>query len=231
MLRIIQPLFDLIAPPLCVICREEVGLVCQSCDKRLEKYRITQNFCLKCGGVFEGRRCPRCRDTKFAFEFNRAVFVYEREVQTLVEDFKYRKIRSLASFMAQKMVEVLRQEYPEIDVIVPVPLHPTKRRERGFSQTSALAEEISRITGIKMVKDNLVRIRNTKAQANLSRAGRIENIKGAFRLRDSSAFKGKRILLVDDVMTTGTTMNEAAKLFKKVKGAKVYSITFAIATF
>ncbi len=231
MLKIIEPVLDLIAPPLCVVCRKEPGVVCSSCDKKLEKYRITRNFCLKCGGVFDGRVCPRCRDIKFSFEFNRSVFVYEGEIRNIVEDFKYRKIRSLVGYMAEKMADLIVREFPVIDVMVPIPLHPTKKRERGFSQTEVLALEISGLTGIPVNTGDLVRIRNTRAQANLSREMRLKNLKGAFKLRNPSNFLGKKILLLDDVMTTGATVNEAAKLFKRVKGTEVYSMTFAIAAF
>ena len=208
------------------------AIICVECRRSLDKnLEIKENFCLKCGGIFDGRVCPRCRDTKFAFEFNRSVYIYKNPVKNLIEDFKYAGIRNVADFMVEKMALLIDREYPHIDFLVPIPIHPTRVRERGFSQTELMVKKLSDVTGIPCDCASLKRVRHTKVQANLSKEERRKNLKGAFELKNAEKFKGRSVLLVDDVMTTGTTMNEAAKLFKKFRSIRVYSITFAIAVY
>ncbi len=229
--KLLEPFVELIAPPLCLLCENPVKdkLICDDCEKEIDKnFAIKKNFCLKCGGIFEGNRCPRCRDTRFSFEFNRSVYIYDGKIKQIVEDFKYNKFKKLADFMAKKMQGLLAREYPQIHVLVPIPIHPTRRRERGFSQTELIARKLSSLTGIDCDCENLVRIKHTKSQASLTKEERRSNLKDAFKLIDPSKFRDQNVLLIDDVMTTGITMNEAAKMLKRY-GAKVYTITFAIA--
>lgn len=231
MIKYLKPFVELIAPPLCLICENPAGdrLICNNCENKIEqKFAIKKNFCLKCGGILEGNRCPRCRDINFSFEFNRSAYLYKDEIKKIVEDFKYRKIKKLAEFIARKMKDLLVQEYPEIHLLVPIPIHPTRKRERGFSQTELITKELSTLTGIKCDCKNLVRTKHTKSQANLTKEERKSNLRNAFKLLDPGMFRNKNILLIDDVMTTGITMNEAARVLKR-SGAKVYTITFAIA--
>lgn len=228
-----KPILNLISPPLCLLCdRPTNNIICDNCKKEIDKsLEIKKNFCLKCGGIFDGRVCPRCRETKFAFEFNRSVYIYTNPIKNLIEEFKYRGIKKVADFMTVKMANLIEREYPEIDFLIPIPIHPTRKRERGFSQTELMVRKLSNFTGIPCDCRSLKRVKHTKVQANLSREERKENLKGAFKLSNVEKFRGRSILLVDDVMTTGTTMNEAAKMFKKHRTIKVYSITFAIAVY
>ncbi len=229
--KLFKPFIDLIAPPLCILCENPVKdkLICENCENEIDRnFAIKENFCLKCGGIFEGNRCPRCRDTKFSFEFNRSVYIYDGKVKQIVEDFKYNKFKKLSDFIAGRMQELLAREYPKIHVLVPIPIHPTRKRERGFSQTELIAKKLSSLTGINCDCENLIRIKHTKSQATLTRKERKSNLKDAFKLIEPSRFRNQNVLLIDDVMTTGITMNEAAKILKK-HGARVYTITFAIA--
>ncbi len=231
MIKFFKPIVDLISPPLCLICENpsENEVICKNCESEIDqKFSIKKNFCLKCGGVFEGNRCPRCRDTRFAFEFNRSVYLYDDRVKQIVEDYKYHKIKRLAGFIARKMKNLLDREFPEVQLLIPIPIHPTRKRERGFSQTELITKHLSDLTGIECDCKNLVRIRHTRSQTNLTREERKLNLKNAFKLQHPENIRNKRILLIDDVMTTGITMNEAAKVLKKHR-AKVYTITFAIA--
>ena len=233
MWKALRPFIDLISPPLCLVCEKPTHeIVCDNCRKEIDKtFEIRENFCLKCGGVFDGRACPRCRDTKFAFEFNRSVYIYQGQVKTIIEDFKYRGIKRVADYIAEKMSDLIDREYPQIDFLIPIPIHPTRERERGFSQTRLMVEKLSGTTGIPCDCISLKRVKHTRVQANLSKDERKENLKGAFELKNVEKFKGRSVLLVDDVMTTGTTMNEAAKLFRKFRSIRVYTITFAIAVY
>jgi len=114
-----------------------------------------------------------------------------------------------------------------LDLVVPVPLHRRKFKERGFNQTEFLAKIIAKHFNLKLVKDNLKRIKSTQTQAKLSKKERAENIKKAFLVKDPDKFQGKSILLVDDVYTTGTTVKEIAKILKRAKAKDVYVFTLA----
>jgi ComF family protein len=111
------------------------------------------------------------------------------------------------------------------DVVVPVPLHPKRLRERGFNQSGLLAKEFSRRHGLPVSFDLLIRKKWTEPQTRLNRKERLENVKGAFGLRDASAVPGRRILLIDDVFTTGTTLSECARTLKKGGASEVYVLT------
>lgn len=215
------------SPSLCLLCDKPVDaeiLVCRECEEKLSAYRIKGPRCYKCGGSMEGRECPRCRELKPVFGKVRAPFVYEGEVRRLISYFKFTGIEKVAKFMASNMVEEIESNY---DILVPIPLHPTRKRERGFSQTFEIAKEISKITGIPL-KEVLFRQKKTKSQTALGGKERRKNLKNAFKLKEN--VEGAKILLVDDVMTTGITINEAAKTLLKGGAEKVDGVVFAIAS-
>ena len=112
-------------------------------------------------------------------------------------------------------------------VVLPVPLHPKRLRERDFNQSLILAKEISKAVGIPLIIDNLQRIRWTRPQIELKGEERLINVKGAFALKNHKAIEGKSILLIDDVYTTGATVRECSKILKKAGVEKVYVLTLA----
>ncbi len=115
---------------------------------------------------------------------------------------------------------------PELDLVIPIPLHRRKLKERGFNQAEIIAKFIALYLNLPLVKDNLMRVRFTASQTHLKREERLINVKGAFKVKRRGMLKGKRVLLVDDVYTTGITLNEAAKEIKRAK-AEVYVFTLA----
>ena len=182
-------------------------------------------YCSKCGSPLEEGRCPRCRE-KLAFDRSRGAFLYEGIVREIISLFKYQGQRKLGDFLAPYLLKPL-SELGKPDFITPLPLHPVKRRKRGFSQTELLACSLSKLTGLP-VKAPLIRVRNTKPQVNLAVEERKSNVRGAFALRGKEEIKGKNILLVDDVMTTGYTLSEAARLLKRSGASSVYALVVAI---
>ncbi len=227
---LLQPLFGFICPSLCLLCERPVSpdvVVCDACHEDLKRRHGIRGGCFVCGGPINGRQCPRCRKESFAFERVRAPFVYREEVRLLVELYKYGGIVRIAGFLARDMASVLPELGP-FDLIVPLPLNKVKERERGFSQTRRLARELERIAGVRMADRLLRRTRNTRSQTGLGREERKLNVRDAFRAEPWTGLEGATVLLVDDVMTTGATMDSAARALKKAGVSRVVAVVAAI---
>ncbi len=173
-------------------------------------------------------KCPRCGE-KLAFDRTRGAFLYEGIVREIISLFKYQGQRKLSDFLATYLLEPL-SELGNPDLLVPVPLHPVKRRSRGFSQTELLARSLSKLTGIP-VRTPLIRVKNTRPQVKLAMRERKINVKGAFVLKAKEEVKGKKVLLIDDVMTTGHTLSEAARTLKRAGAISVFGLVVAIGSF
>jgi ComF family protein len=221
------PLY-LAAPPLCVLCDKPIApddLICRDCKDELENYRIRSPRCYVCGEPLKFSSCLRCKGEKFHFEKIRGAFTYEGPVVKLIELYKYYGIHKLSTYLGEKMVEPFL-ELGDVDFIVPIPLHPSRERERGFSQTHLLGRVISEKTGVPIL-DALIRKRNTKSQTKLGREERKKNLKDAFEV--VGEIEGKSIVIVDDVLTTGITINEASKILKREGALRVKGVVGAIA--
>jgi ComF family protein len=150
-------------------------------------------------------------------------------LKEVIHQFKYRSHQSLAKPLAHLLLSVYRsnQENLSSDMMIPVPLHRSRERERGFNQALELSRKLSRFIRTPVVSGLLVRSRPTKVQAGLSRRERRLNLAGAFRLSRSGVVEDKRVLLVDDVFTTGATLNECAKILKRNGAQRVNVLTVA----
>lgn len=187
--------------------------------------------------------CGQCRTSPPCFSSARAIGGYEGTLREAIHKFKYQGKKRLAIRLGKLMVEHLRKEkedfpqtpikrhqfpsYQEVDYLIPVPLHPSRLRERGFNQSELLAEVIGRDLDILLLNDTLLRIKATQSQTKLSREERIKNVKGAFAIIDAPSFSNKTILLIDDMFTTGATINECAKVLKETKVKKIAVLTLA----
>lgn len=204
--------------------------------------RIEPPFCSVCGEVFDGAadssfQCTNCAGQKLTFEFAIAGFQAEGAVLDLIHQFKYGHDMTLRVPLGRMLEQVLLdsrlQVLPLSDwLLVPVPLHSVRERERGFNQCRELCRELSRRRGIPMV-DTMVRTRATPQQSQLTRFQRLENLRGAFEMRTrysgkTSELRGRSVLLVDDVFTTGATTNECARVLRREAGVeKVVVISVA----
>jgi len=155
---------------------------------------------------------------------------YDSPRKELIGELKYHHKPSLAKILGREMGVILNSDpiLKTSDIIIPIPLHPARKRERGYNQAELLAEEISRFTHIPF-SDCLERVKNTKAQVTLSERERLENVKGAFKLKKGVDISGKRVILVDDVFTTGATLNAAALSLLEGGAEEVYGLTAAAA--
>ncbi|MGA7273964.1 MAG: ComF family protein, partial [Candidatus Udaeobacter sp.] len=150
-------------------------------------------------------------------------------VRQIIHEFKYGRqihLRHLVARWLKTALDDERLRQSHFDVIVPVPLHPARQRERGFNQASLLAELLSAQASIP-VKPLLERVRYTTTQTALDRSERMENLHNAFRLRKNADVRGLRVLLVDDVLTTGSTLNECARILKRASAFSVHAATAA----
>ena len=200
---------------------------------------IRKPFCLKCGKDFHAssdadkkrfalRVCASCRTAKPAFASARSAFRYEGVARQAVQALKFRGRKTLAETFAIFLEERLADEpgfLDGVDLIIPVPLHPSRRRERGFNQSALVARELSHRQGIPLSETALVRNRKTRSQVGLSARQRADNIRGAFAAGEE--VRGRVILLVDDVMTTGATANACARGLKAGGAEETRVLTLA----
>jgi len=190
-------------------------------------------LCIVCGIPFAGAGtdhvCGSCSTSHPPFDAARAALAYEGASRDLIHAFKYRNKthlrRPLALLTLESLSEFIGSRRP--DLIMPVPLHRKKLASRGFNQAVLLGEILSQRLKLPLDRRNLRRIRWTEPQVNLAAGDRRKNVKGAFAVQDSSLVKGSRVLLVDDVLTTGSTAEECGRVLKASGAADVTVITVA----
>ncbi len=230
-----EKLAEWIFPPRCAVCgevlalRERKGFLCEKCGDNIPF--IPENICPHCGGETDKAGfCDFCLKP-FAFETACAAFPYEK-VRQAIHLFKYEGGKKLGEGLGQLMADYLLQFHEELlvktDIILSVPLHPKKEKRRGFNQTHILCQKISEITGLVFQKDGLQRKRDTVAQSTLhTPEDRRQNLKGAFET--TLDFSGKRLLLVDDIFTTGSTCNECTKVLYRARAMEVHIVCLSAA--
>ncbi|PZR74190.1 MAG: amidophosphoribosyltransferase [Chthoniobacterales bacterium] len=238
MLAKINPLHalgSLFYPAVCEVCSGLVGpreYLCENCRNRAS--RITPPFCAKCSEPFSGAitqtfSCANCEHRTLHFDAAVAAYRSRGLVRKLVHEFKYGRQRQLryplAAWLGENMNDT-RLRGRHFDLIVPVPLHSARERERGFNQATLLAELLSRRIGTPL-RPVLERIRYTTTQTAYDRAERMENLRDAFRLRKKADVRELRVLLIDDVLTTGSTLSECARVLKEAGALFVHAATAA----
>lgn len=213
---------DLFYPRFCVGCEKRASdVLCRACVEALPY--VGTPVCSRCGHptAFEAFVCDECKDTDFAFETARAPLRYEGVGKEIVHALKYRSYFPVVEkVMAPLMVSMLEEK--DFDFVVPVPMHSSRMRRRGFNQAEVMARSVSRKINSGL-SDTLGVVRRTRDQVELTAAGRRDNVRGAFRT--TSRIRGK-VLLVDDVFTTGSTMGECAKSLVHAGASEVHAISF-----
>ena len=177
-----------------------------------------------------GRTCKKCRSKTYINAFISPFPYHHATVQRLIHEFKYRRIRSISPLLGQLIVSYIsyyRISLPEQAVFIPIPLHPRKERVRGFNQALLLAQEISRGTSLTIAAHSLIRSASTTAQTKLTASNRRTNVENIFSLRNPHMIRGKTIVIIDDVKTTGATLEQAARILKKAGAKEIWAITFA----
>jgi competence protein ComFC len=228
-------LVSLFYPPFCAVCARAVGpeeSLCLSCTEKV--LRIRPPFCAKCSQPFTGAItgafiCANCANRLLHFEAAVSAYRSRGVAREVVHRFKYGRQIHLRRLLGRWLAEALqdsRLASRRFDLVVPVPLHPARQRERGFNQAELLAVELRRASGL-VVRSVLQRTRYTATQTQFDRSERMENLRGAFRLRRGSNVQDLRMLLVDDVLTTGSTLSECASVLREAGARSVHAVTVA----
>ena len=196
------------------------GATCEICGERVVPGLASQN-----------QICPACQESRPLFVKAAAYGAYDGGIRELIHLLKYEQVAPAAGVLGRMLAEAIQKLKPIADsiLVVPVPLHSSKRRERGFNQAELIARAAlkSHDFGSELGADVLERTRPTVSQIGLTRPQRIENIRGAFRVTHLTKVAGRAILLVDDVLTTGTTASECARVLRKASAEKVWVATVA----
>lgn len=185
---------------------------CAACDVRVPLQRA---FCEACAGSIERARSGD------------AAFVYGGAMATAIARLKYAGRADLGGTLGALLAQAVPRE--GFDLVAPVPLHPARLVERGFNQSALLATPVARSLGVPLAPRLLVRVRPTPRQASLDRAARQQNVSGAFRARLAREARGKRVLLIDDVRTTGATLDASVAALRDAEVADVRTFTLAVA--
>jgi ComF family protein len=220
----------LLYPGCCLLCgqplTQEQTHFCSSCHR--DVFTDASHCCPRCAGTIgpfaciDGR-CAACRDEAFAFERAIRLGRYEGLLREVILRLKNQRGESLAELLGECWAEQAAQRFASLGVeaIVPVPLHWMRRWRRGYNQSAALGRGLATRLQLPCCPSWLHRIRNTPRQTSQTPAGRKANVRGAFRARYRDAVKGRSILLVDDVMTTGATVSEASKALRAAGAVRV----------
>ncbi|MBI4712293.1 MAG: ComF family protein [Planctomycetes bacterium] len=244
MAHILKDLFyavvDLVYPRYCLSCYKSLRTtkdfyLCAECISRID-YINQANTCPKCGmdmGPYTGGHivCEECHRHPPRFTRAFAVARYDGIMRNVILEFKYRYGKVLTRPLGGLMVDAFNKTAnglkEKIDLVIPVPMHRSKLKKRGFNQSELLARYIAGSLGIGCSVGNLAKVRPSADQAGLDAAARRENLKDAFAVTKPDEVKDKTILLIDDVLTTGTTASEVARTVKRVGAKEVYVLVLA----
>jgi ComF family protein len=216
---------DLLLPLKCLGCGREGDLICPSCRQSLPMMRLP--LCQRCGATSnEGNLCHSCVNYPLTIDGIRSAFIFQGAVRQAILQLKYRHLKAAAAPLSQLLAEYLGSHPLKGEVIIPVPLHPKRLRERGYNQASLLAKELSKLTGLPVVEDTLIRVKDAAPQARtISAIQRRRNVQDAFTCHQG--LEGRQILLVDDVCTTGATLDACATALKEAGASSVWGLTLA----
>ncbi len=228
---------DLLYPRQCQVCGDSLHcrafpFLCDVCFGAV--VRLPGPCCEVCGLPFHGdmfhkASCPNCTEMDLHFDRARALLRFHGVARQAIHGLKYLRqlhwSRVLQAWQADGVGAVV--DRAEVDVVMPVPLHPVRERERGFNQAWVLVEPLAHMWRIASHRRALVRVRQTETQTHLNRAERMSNLRGAFEVRRPEVIAGRRVLLVDDVLTTGSTTSECARVLREAGATSVLVFTLA----
>ena len=219
-------------PAECRVCKEFLGAttipyICDTCWQDI--HFVEPPWCDICGMPNINGLCDACAITPPRYGKLRSIAFYQTTLQQAIHSFKFEKKKVLA----RHLIQLINTRIPsdcriaEYDFILPVPIHKKRQQERGFNQATLLANGIAKTEGVPVLRDTLVRHRHTVAQSSLDREARQQNLIGAFTIRNRDIIRGKRLLIFDDVFTTGATIREAVSELWTADPAEVDVLTLA----
>lgn len=226
-------ILEILYPARCPVCHNIVrgkGRVCPSCAKKL--CYIKEPKCKKCGKEIERPEQEYCRDCQrfpHAYDRGAAVFAYDPVMRRSISMFKYHNRREYAKFYAEEMYSRCSHflKICRPDVILPVPVHPLKKRQRGFNQAELVAKELGKLLKVPVVTDYLIRAEKTTPQKELTRQMRKANLKKAFAVTKTGV-SYERVLLVDDIYTTGATIDAISEILRENQTKNIFFLTICV---
>jgi ComF family protein len=224
-----QFLLDLVFPPRCVNCQVANSWFCEKCQREISF--IGGVVCERCGTptpVAGAASCPQCKHNPLQFidGIRSAAYFENNPIRPAIHFLKYRNHKAIAAILGQILVDACQKYGLEAHVVVPVPLHAGRLRERGYNQCDLLAREVGALLDLPVDTSSLQRIRHTKSQMKLGATERHQNVLDAFGCR-GQALSGRTVLLIDDVCTTGSTLDACACALKQNGVISVWGITLA----
>jgi len=230
-IRLGKGLLQLLFPLRCPVCdgivRQSGEKVCLDCMKRLTL--LTPPWCMKCGKKLaeEAEYCSDCRRKDHLFRRGRALYEYD-SAASMIYRFKYSGRREYAAFFGEQMAEYLGDFIRRVDAdaLIPVPLHRKRKKTRGYNQAELLARALGRQMGIPVAAELVVRVKNTEPLKYENPEERQNNLKRAFLIRQNDV-KLKKVIVVDDIYTTGSTMDEMTRVLREAGVEEVYCIALA----
>lgn len=230
-----RAVLDLVLPPVCMACKTPVAVphgLCAACWAELRP--IERPYCERLGIPFgydigAGALSAEAIMSPPVFDRARAAVLYDPVARELIQGLKYRDRTELSRLIGRMTARAGRDLTDEADVVVPLPLHRRRLWTRKFNQAALIAREVGRISGVPVDFAALQRIRATRPQVGLGERERAENVRGAFKVMSSrrAAIEGKRVVLVDDVLTTGATVSAATRALRRAGAARIDVLTFA----
>lgn len=229
----ISILQDIIFPRRCPFCDEILPfggkLICRGCEGLLPY--TGRDYCLKCGRKLNDRTaeyCSLCMKGTHIFDEGRSLFVYDERVRHSIAAFKYKNRREYADYYSGEMYKrfcgYIRSKRP--DALIPVPVSRQRRRRRGYNQAELIADKLGKLCGIPVKKDVIARVKDTAALKELGRRQRQKNLKKAFKIT-GNVVELKTIMVIDDIFTTGSTMDEISSVFRDAGVKKIFFLTVA----
>lgn len=230
---VVRTALNLVFPRRCPVCDEPVkpwtALICKDCAQ-IPAY-IEPPYCMKCGKHLEREEKEYCRDCSLRshiFDKGRSLFAY-KSISASIARFKYKGRQEYAAYYAACMTKRLGSFISDCgaQALIPVPLHKSRLRHRGYNQAAALARELSDLTGIPVLADYIIRVKKTVPMKDLSAQERQNNLKRAFKIRRNDV-KLSTVIIIDDIYTTGSTMDALSRELKKAGVERIYFMALAI---
>ncbi len=237
-MNLIKTLLSLIFPLECRICKKtlEAGNLTYICSECFAKIRFIEGpRCLKCGRPlrpFENRICKDCQKEKRYFKSIYSMGIYQEVLREAILLLKYERVKALIPPLGELLLKYCQRnlKMSDFDLILPVPLFRSKKKEREFNQAEAFAQIIGKHFSLSVSNGNLLRIRDTKSMSNLNPEERRKNVRGAFMVKEEEGVRNRRILLIDDICTTAATVDECSKVLLTAGTKEVTVLTLARTT-
>lgn len=218
-------LLNLLYPPRCAGCGRGGAWYCAAC--RAQTLPVPPPACRRCGQTAAGGDCRACAVAPPVAAAVRAATRFEGPIRQAIHRLKYGNLTAVAPALAELLAAAYREAGWSVDLVVPVPLHPARRRQRGYNQAERLARPLAAALGLPLTPRALRRVRATADQIGLDAAGRRANVAGAFAVAQPASVAGRTVLLVDDVATTGCTLDAGARALLDSGAAHVYALVLA----